>query len=90
MYVNKTDFCQFKATDNISWYNFCLETHQKSKTFSKDGQSEISLNGTVYDFSVDHSSIKEEDVLNIHQYFMVKNIIKQCLISLKNIYRIIN
>ena len=29
----------------------------------KDKQSEISLNGTVYDFSVDHCSIKKEDIL---------------------------
>ena len=26
----------------------------------------------VYDFSVDHSLIKKEDILNIHQYLMVK------------------
>ena len=27
--------------------------------------SEISLNGTVYDFSVDHSEVGIEDILNI-------------------------
>ena len=27
-------------------------------------------------FSVDHSSVKKEDILNIHQYLMVKNSIK--------------
>ena len=91
MYVNKTEICQFNnLTHNISWYNFCLETHQKSKTSSKDEQSEISLNGTIHDFSVDHSSIKEEEILNIHQYFVVKNIIKRCFILSKNIYQIIN
>ena len=42
----------------------------------KDEQSEISLNGTVYDFSVDHSSIKKEYILNIHQYSMTKDNIK--------------
>ena len=42
----------------------------------KDEQSEISLNGTVHDFSVDHSSIKKEDILNIHQYSMTKDNIK--------------
>ena len=31
---------------------------------------------TVYDFSVDHSSVKKEDINNIHQYLMVKNKIK--------------
>ena len=35
-----------------------------------------SLYGTVHDFSVDHSSIKEEDIFNIHQYLMVENNMK--------------
>ena len=42
--------------DKISWYNFCLGS--VSNDFTKDKQSEISLNGNVYGFSVDHSSIK--------------------------------
>ena len=33
-------------------------------------------NDTVYDFSVDHNSIKKEDIINIHQYLMIKNNIK--------------
>ena len=37
----------------------------------------------VYDFSVDHSSIKIEDILNIHEYLMVKKHMKQCLGLLK-------
>ena len=48
LYVNKTEICEFKATDNTSWYNFCLENVLQD--FTKDEQSEISLNGTVYDF----------------------------------------
>ena len=67
-------FARFKAKDNISWYNFCLGN--VSQDFTKDEQSEISLNGTMYHFSVDHSSIKKEDILNIHQYLMIKNNIK--------------
>ena len=46
------------------------------KILQKNKQSEISLNGTVYDFSVDHSLTKKEDVFNIHQYLMVKSNIK--------------
>ena len=53
LYVNKTKICKFEANDNISWYDFCLG--HVSKYFSKDEQSEISLNGTVYDFSIDYS-----------------------------------
>ena len=51
--------------DNVSWYNFCLGS--VSKDFTKDEQSEV---------SVDHSSIKKEDILNFHKYLMVKNNIK--------------
>ena len=44
----------------ISWYQ-------------KMNQSEISLNGNVHNFSVDHISVKKEDVHNINQYLMIKN-----------------
>ena len=71
MYVNKTEICKFKTKDNIRWYDFCLGSI--SKDFTKNEQSEISLNGTVYDFLVDHSSIKKEGIFNIHQYLMVQN-----------------
>ena len=58
----------------INWCDFCLESI--SKKFTKDEKNEISLNGTVYNFSVDHSSIKREDNLNIWQYLIIKNNIK--------------
>ena len=61
-----------KAKDNKSWSKFCLAS--VSKYFTKDEQSEIS--GTKYDFPVDHSSVKKEDVLNIQQYLIIKNNIK--------------
>ena len=65
---------RFKAKDNISWYNFSLRS--VSKDFLKDEQSEISFNGTVYDFSVDNSSSKKEDILNIQKYLLIKNNVK--------------
>ena len=46
------------------------------KKFTKDKQKETSLNGFVYDFSVDHRSIKKEYIFNIHQYLLIKNNIK--------------
>ena len=49
----KQRFYKLKVKDNISWYNFCLGS--VSKDFAIDKQSKIPLNGTVYDFSVDHS-----------------------------------
>ena len=58
LYVNKTKICKFKAKDKIGWYNFWLESI--SKDFIKYENSEISLNGTVFDFSVGHSSIRKK------------------------------
>ena len=37
---------------------------------------EVSLNGNVYDISVNYNSINESDALNIHKYVMTKNNIK--------------
>ena len=54
--------------------NFCLGSIPKE--FTEDEQSEISLNGIVYDFSVDNSLIKKEDKFIIHKCFMVKSNIK--------------
>ena len=47
-----------EANYNTSWYSFSLGSI--SKRFTKDDQSKISLHGTIYDFSVDNSSIKKE------------------------------
>ena len=55
LYVNKTEICKFKANDNISVYNIYLGS--VSKYFTNDEQCEMSLNSTVYGFSVYHSSI---------------------------------
>ena len=74
LYVNKTEIYKFKPKHNINWYNSCLVSI--SKDFTKDEQSRISLIGTVYGFSFDHSLIEKEDILNIHQYLMIKNNIK--------------
>ena len=57
--------------DNRRWYNFFLGSVLKD--VSKDQESEISLNGTVYNFLVDHSSIKIENILNIHKFLLAKN-----------------
>ena len=72
MYVNRTEIYKFKATDDISWFNFCLVSDQKIL----QKMSSVSLNGTVYDFPVNHSSIFKKDILNIHQHLMIKINIK--------------
>ena len=74
MYVNKREIYKLKGKDNISWYIFCLRC--ASKHFTKEEKSEIPLNSTVYDFSVDHSLIKKEEILDIPQYLTIKNNIK--------------
>ena len=37
---------------------------------------EVSLNGNLFDFSVDYNSINKSDILNMHKYLMTKNNIK--------------
>ena len=41
----------------IASYEFCLG--RVSKDFTKDEMIEISLNGTIHDFFVDHSAIEK-------------------------------
>lgn len=57
--------------------NFCLGN--VSEDYTKEEQNENIINGTVYDFSVDHTSLQKEDILNIPKYLMVKKYTKQCL-----------
>ena len=59
LYVNKTEICKFKTHDKIPWYEFC--SGSASKDFTNDEMKGISLNGTIYDFSVDNSAIEKED-----------------------------
>ena len=53
-------------------------TRVYEKNLLKNEQSEIPLNVTAYNFSLDYSSDKKEEylILNIHEYLMVKNNIK--------------
>ena len=37
---------------------------------------EVSLDGNMYDFSVDYNSIDKSEILNINKYLMTKNNIK--------------
>ena len=71
LYWNKTETYKLNAKENIDWYNF--SSRGVSKDFMKGEQNEISLNGNVYKFSVDHNSIKKEYFLNIHQCVMYEN-----------------
>ena len=39
-----------------------------------DNMKKIELNGYVYDFSIDYDAIAVDDILDIHNYLMKKNI----------------
>ena len=47
-----------------------------SNKFNYSDAEEVSLKENAYDFSVDFDAIDKSDILDIHKYLMVKNIIK--------------
>ena len=53
---------------------FCLGNI--SNGLSATESREVSLNGNIYDFSVDYNSIDTSDILNIRKYLMTKNNVK--------------
>ena len=44
-----------------------------SNGFSAFEPREVSLNGNMFDFSVDYNSIEKSDILKIHKHLMTKN-----------------
>ena len=72
----------------LKFKSFCLGS--VSKSFTKGEQSQISLNSTVYDFLVDHSSTKHEDIPKMPQFLLINDNIKSRLGLLKYIYWIIS
>ena len=76
MLVNGKGIFKFKADNkNVTFPNqFCLGSI--SNGFSATEFREASLNGNVYDYPVDYSSVHISDILNIHTYLMTKSNIK--------------
>ena len=76
LFVNGKEIFKFKGENkNVNFpTQFCLGSI--SNGFSATESGEVSLNGNVYDFLVDYSSIDKSDILNIHKYLMTKNDIK--------------
>ena len=76
MYVNGKEIFKFKADNkNVNFLTqFCLGSI--SNGFSATKSKEVSLNGNVYDFSVDYNSIDKFNILNIHKFLMTKDNIK--------------
>ena len=67
LFVNGKEIFKFQADNkNVNFpTQFCLGSI--SNGFSATESREISLNGNVYDFSVDYSSIDNSSILNIHK-----------------------
>ena len=76
LYVNGKEIFKFKADNkNVNFLTqFCLGSI--SNGFSATKSKEVSLNGKVYDFSVDYNSVDKFNILNIHKYLMTKDNIK--------------
>ena len=79
LFVNGKEILKFKADNqNVTFATqFCLGTI--SNGFSALASREVSLNGNVYDFSVDYNAFNQSDIFNILKYLMTKNNVKRCL-----------
>ena len=73
--MEKKPSCLKTDNKNVNFpTQFCLASI--SNGFSATESREVSLNGNVYDFSLDYNSIDYSDILNIHKYLMIKNNIR--------------
>ena len=73
LFVNGQKVTQFKAKNSeIATNRILLGTLDILNPSPKD-VSDIKLYGNVYDFSVDYSSISNDNILKIHKYLMKKN-----------------
>ena len=76
LFVNGKEIFKFKADKkNVNFpAQFCLGSI--SDGFSNTESREVPLNGNVYNFSLDYSTIDKSDILNIHKYLITKNNVK--------------
>ena len=70
LFVNGKEIFKFKAGNkNVNFpTQFCLGSISNGLIALES--REVSLNGNVYDFSVDYNFIDKSDILNIHKYLM--------------------
>ena len=80
--VNGKDIFKFNFDNKSVNLPTQLYLESISDGFSNTESTEVSLNGNVYDFSVNYNSIDKSDILNIHKYLMTKNNIKSFLACL--------
>ena len=74
-FINGNKIFKFKADNKIvKLSNSVLP--RKYIEFCNTEFEEVSLNGNIYDFSLDYNSIDKSDILHIHKYLMTKNNMK--------------
>ena len=76
LFVNGKEIFKFRAGNKNVNFPTQYILGSISTGFSAGESREVSLNGNIYDFSVDYNSIDKSDILNIHKYLMIKNNIK--------------
>ena len=76
LFANGKEIFKFGAANKHVNFptQFCLRSI--SNGFSATESKKVSLNGNMYDFSVNYNSLDKSKVLNIHKYSMTKNNIK--------------
>ena len=72
LFVNGKEIHKFKAKDSEIVVT-PLYLGNISKDWSVDNMKKARLNRYVYDFSVDYNAAAVDDILNIHNYVMIKN-----------------
>ena len=78
LFVNEKEIFKFNGDNkNVNFpTQFSLESI--SNGFSATESREVSLNGKVYDVSVNYNVIDKSGILDILKYVIIKNNIKQC------------
>ena len=72
LFVNGREVTKFKAKNSeLIKYPMCLGG--LSKDYNKNSLKDTGLFGNVYDFRVDYSAIINDEILDIHKYFMKRN-----------------
>ena len=74
LFVNGKEITKFKAKDSeIKANQLALGSISTSTNLSNSDIEDSKLYGNVYDFSVDYSAIKNDGILDIHNYLMKRN-----------------
>ena len=80
LFVNGQKVTQFKAKNSEIGTNLMFlgslvgnKSYYDVSDLAKDDVNDIKLYGNVYDFSVDYSTILNDEILKTHKYLMKKN-----------------